>query len=110
VGVRDSREMDDDVRLDRREERRKRLIVTRIENVNRNTRCMQVIEPLVNEVKVERAVADVVGVAGEGGEIVDLQAVDDLDLGAELLQGQRHVMADEPGAAGDEDTSAGDFV
>src|SRR5882672_7689487 len=106
----DGGEMDDDVGLDLGEQRRQGMVVAGIENVNRDLGRVQQVETLVNEMQIERAIADIVGVDGKGGEVVDLEAVDDLDIGAHLLERQRHVMTDEAGAAGDDDAAASDGI
>ncbi len=86
------------------EMRRKQLVVAGIHDVERNVGLAQQVETLVDEPDVELVVGVVVQVVRERAEVVDLQAVDDVRFGAELLQLQRDVVADESSAADQRNT------
>ena len=72
--------------------------------MERNVGLPQQVEALVDEPDVELVVGVGVQIVRERAEVVDLQAVDDVRLGAELLQLQRDVVADEAGAADQRNT------
>ena len=110
VGVRDRGKMDKRIRVELADQAADHLIIADVDDVDRYSGVMQEIEPVVHELEIQFAVRNVVHVAGECVQVVDLKAVDDLDLGAEPLQGERQVMSDKAGTASDGDFLARELI
>ena len=103
--MRDRRELHEAIRLDFRQATRQRVIVARVEHMQRDTRFAQQPQPLEDEADVEILFGIAAGI-GERAEIVDLQPVDDMRSAPWLLQRQRQIVADETGAADQRDRAA----
>jgi hypothetical protein len=103
--VRDGGQVHDGRGLDVGEHARERVVVARVHGVHVDLRAAQQVQALVEHLEVQLAV-DVLGVRREGEQVVDLQAVDDLDGGAAGEQVQREVVSDEAAAADERDLLA----
>src|SRR3546814_5821463 len=67
------------------------------------------VQPLIDEFDVEPSVGVLVEPVGERTEVVDLQAVDDVRLGAKLAEPERQIVSDEATATDKGNTLAFDI-
>ena len=79
AGVRDRGEVYDDLRLDLAQNPRERVVVARVLRMERDAGLAEQVEALVDDPEVQVAVRRDSLAGGEVEQVVDLQAVDDLD-------------------------------
>ncbi len=102
VRMSDRGKLHNNLRLQLRQRARQGVVVARIQHVQRDVVFPHQIDALVDQVKVkslERIVHDV----GKCAEIVDLQPVEHMNIGAERFQRQGEVVPDKTGAADQSD-------
>ena len=98
IGVRNGSQLDDGVRLNVGKTARKNLVVARVDHMQRNIDLAQRIQALINELHIQ-LLGRVAGTIGECAQVVHLQAVDDMHLGAMSREIESQVVPDESGAA-----------
>src|SRR4051812_41103361 len=98
VCMRYGRKLHHDLRLDLAQCAAEQVVVARVNDMKRDTRFVQQTHPLVDNMEVESLIRIADNVR-KRAEIVDLKTVGDVDVSAGIVQRQRQVMANEPGAA-----------
>ena len=105
--VRDGGQMNHRLGLEAGHDGRQPVIVAGIGLDERDAVLTQQIEPLLDDLQIERAVRNVIRPGLDAVVVIDGQAVDDERLGPQPLQMQGQVVADKAGSADQSDSSSG---